>query len=454
MVDQQNRENLIKQNAAVIGLQWGDEGKGKIVDFLSSSFDAVVRFNGGNNAGHTVIIANNIFKLRILPSGILRAGVISVIGNGVVLDLECLLEEINILKQRGIKISWENLLISENCHLILPYHKELDILYEKNYNIGTTKCGIGPCYEDKVARRGIRLGDLLDENYFSQRLKKAIFHHNTIRKGFNITSIIYEEIFTKILALKASLKQYIFSNLEIEQKLEAKKLLFEGAQGMLLDIDHGTYPFVTSSSASIGQASNGSGLPMPKETIGIIKAYSTRVGEGEFLTELKNAEGELLQNLGKEFGTVSNRARRCGWLDLVLVKRMASITSASYLALTKLDVLDSFETIKICTSYQKNNNNSNNYRNSNNSNGNNDINNNINNIEQEQRLASTTNFTQGLKPVYVEVNGWQTSTYQKTHWDELPKQAKYFIKLIEEKLQLPIKIISTGPERENIILQY
>jgi adenylosuccinate synthase len=413
------------KNYAVIGLQWGDEGKGKIVDSISANFGSVARFNGGNNAGHTIILKDKTYKLQILPSGVLRDDVISVIGNGAVIDPWCLLKEIDLLKSQSINIDHEKLLISDRCHIVLPLHKQLDALFEQSQEIGTTGCGIGPCYQDKVARRGMRLCDLKDKGVTQNVLRKLVDYHNATLRGFNKKEVSYSDLAEKVLLISDKVTRYCASTTQIRQILKNKPVLFEGAQGMLLDIDHGTYPFVTSSAASAFQCAIGTGLDMPGRVIGVLKCYSTRVGGGPFPTEQDNKFGKKLQELGKEFGTVSSRIRRCGWFDVPLARYSAMLSGASELALTKIDVLDSFEKVKICNGY---------------------------NIDgQVVKDFSEPSTLHKAIPKYIELDGWNCSTYGKKNWHELPKNACAFIELIEELVGLPVKLVSTGPERNDMI---
>ena len=420
-------------NVIVIGSQWGDEGKGKIVDWLSNKADAVVRFQGGHNAGHTLVVDEKVYKLSLLPSGIVR-GKKSFIGNGVVLDLWALAKEIEAVSKKGINVTPELLSISETTSLILSYHRELDTAREHKLDgikIGTTGRGIGPAYEDKVGRRAIRLCDIFDKKNLKKKLENALFHHNPIRKGLGINEIKSAEILSQLDDITNFIKPYvsnIWNELIILQKKE-KNILFEGAQGMLLDNDHGTYPFVTSSNTISSQASIGSGLGNIENcyTLGITKAYLTRVGEGPFPTEQNNSIGEKLGHIGKEFGTVTGRKRRCGWLDLVLLKQSVDISGIHGLALTKLDVLDSFEKINICISYDFNGN-------------------------KYNYLPPIISSTDKLKTKYVELDGWNESTRGCRKFDELPKNAKKYIEKLTEITGVEISMLSTSPKREDTML--
>lgn len=413
-------------NTAVIGLQWGDEGKGKVVDYLSTDFDAVVRFNGGNNAGHTIVIDNRTYKLSILPSGILRGDKTCIIGNGVVIDPYHLIKEIDLIKSYGINV--DDLLISENCHLILQVHKDLDALFEQNQQIGTTKCGIGPCYADKVARRGIRLYDLRSHQLIKNAVARLTFYHNILRNGFDLPPLDSDKIIADLVDMRDKILRYSVSASDLVQRLAEKRLLFEGAQGFLLDIDYGTYPFVTSSSSGVGEIINGTGFDRPSEIIGVLKAYNTRVGEGLFPTEQKNEIGCVLQEIGNEIGTVSKRKRRCGWFDAVLARYSILHTKASSIALTKIDVLDSFEKIKICTSYNVNG--------------------------KKMQLCDPNSLVDcNVVPEYLEIDGWNSSTKDIRDYNSLPANAKNFILKIEELLSTPVKMISTGAKRDSIVLK-
>ena len=422
------------KNVVVVGSQWGDEGKGKIVDWLSSEADIVIRFQGGHNAGHTLVIDGVTYKLRLLPSGIVRKDKISIIGNGVVVDPWALIEEINELKSKGIEINQNNLIISDSVSLILPFHKELDEIREDEAgkeNIGTTRRGIGPAYEDKVGRRSIRLMDLLNLDDLDQKLEKALLHHNSIRKGMGKEIYKAYEIKEKLLKTVPDLiiySQPVWKKID-EYKNQGKKILFEGAQGVLLDVDHGTYPYVTSSNTVASSAATGTGCG-PNSinyVLGITKAYTTRVGKGPFPTELKNEIGEHITTKGKEFGTVTSRKRRCGWFDGVLVRQTVKISGINGIALTKLDVLDELEEIKMCIGYR------------------------INDKEIDY-LPTTIKDQQNIEPMYKTFEGWKSSTKGIKNFDELPQKAKNYIVEIEKFVQTKISSISTSPERNDTIL--
>ena len=420
-------------NVIVIGSQWGDEGKGKIVDWLSNKADAVVRFQGGHNAGHTLVVDGKIYKLSLLPSGIVR-GKKSFIGNGVVLDLWALAKEIEIVSNKGINVSADLLSISETTSLILSYHRELDNAREHKLDgikIGTTGRGIGPAYEDKVGRRAIRLCDIFDKKNLKKKIENALFHHNPIRKGLGIKEVKPSNILNQLNDITDFIKPYVTNiwNDLIKLQNEDKNILFEGAQGMLLDNDHGTYPFVTSSNTISSQASIGSGLGNIKNsyTLGITKAYLTRVGEGPFPTEQNNSIGEKLGLIGNEFGTVTGRKRRCGWLDLVLLKQSADISGIHGIALTKMDVLDKFEKINICTSYTLNG-------------------------KKYNYIPPIISPTDDLKAEYIELDGWNQSTRGCRKYNELPTNAKKYIQILKEITNVEVSMLSTSPEREDTIL--
>ena len=421
-------------NIVVVGSQWGDEGKGKIVDWLSSKADIIIRFQGGHNAGHTLVIDGTTYKLRLLPSGIVRKKKISIIGNGVVIDPWALIEEISEIQSMGVEITPNNLIISETSNLILPYHKEMDEMREdlaKKEKIGTTRRGIGPAYEDKVGRRAVRIMDLISEKNLENRLENALSHHNFIRKGMG------KQIFNKDLLKKDLLKiaphilkfvQPVWKKID-EFKVQGKKILFEGAQGILLDVDHGTYPYVTSSNTVASSAATGSGCG-PNSinyVLGITKAYTTRVGEGPFPTELKNEIGEHLGSVGKEFGTVTSRKRRCGWLDAVLVRQSIKISGINGIALTKLDVLDQLDEIKMCVAYDLDG-------------------------KKIDYLPATLEDQIKIKPIYKIFEGWKTSTKGIKDFKNLPENAKNYLSEVEKFIGIKISSISTGPERNETIL--
>ena len=422
------------KNVVVVGSQWGDEGKGKIVDWLSSQADVVVRFQGGHNAGHTLVINGVTYKLSLLPSGIVRKNKISIIGNGVVVDPWALLDEIKKLKSKGIDINDKNLIISEAVTLILPFHRELDEIRENQAGkekIGTTRKGIGPAYEDKVGRRSIRLMDLLSDKDLDNKLETALLHHNSIRKGLGKEIYKKDEIKNKLLKIAPEIIVYaapVWKKID-EFKQQGKKILFEGAQGILLDVDHGTYPFVTSSNTVASTAATGSGCGPDtiKYVLGITKAYTTRVGEGPFPTELKNNIGELLGKRGKEFGTVTSRKRRCGWFDGVLVRQTIKISGINGIALTKLDVLDEFDEIKMCIHYELDG-------------------------KKIDYLPTSSKDQFKVKPIYKTFLGWKISTQGVRNINELPEKARNYIIAVEDFIGAKISSISTSPEREDTIL--
>ena len=422
------------KNIVVVGSQWGDEGKGKIVDWLSSEADVVVRFQGGHNAGHTLVIDGTTYKLRLLPSGIVRKNKISVIGNGVVVDPWALLDEIEEIKSKGIEISEKNLILSESANLILPFHKEMDEIREDaagKAKIGTTRRGIGPAYEDKVGRRSIRVMDLISEDNLDHRLETVLLHHNAIRKGLGKELFKKDELKKELLKIAPEILKFskpVWKKID-EFKSKGKKILFEGAQGILLDVDHGTYPFVTSSNTVASSAATGTGCgPNSIDyVLGITKAYTTRVGEGPFPTELKNAVGEHLGNIGKEFGTVTSRKRRCGWFDGVLVRQTIKISGINGIALTKLDVLDELEEIKICVAYELDGN-------------------------QVDYLPAAVDDQLKVKPIYKKFKGWNCSTKGIKNFDKLPENAKIYIKELEKFIETKVSSISTSPERNDTIL--
>ena len=422
------------KNIVVVGSQWGDEGKGKIVDWLSEQADVVIRFQGGHNAGHTLVIDGVTYKLRLLPSGIVRKNKISIIGNGVVVDPWALLDEIEEIESKGVEVNIENFIISESANLILPFHREMDEIREDSAGkgkIGTTRRGIGPAYEDKVGRRSIRVMDLRSEKNLNKRLEDVLIHHNAIRKGLG--KKIFEKEKLKKELLKIAPEILKFSQpvwLKIDQfKRQKKKILFEGAQGILLDVDHGTYPFVTSSNtvASSAATGTGCGLNTVNYVLGITKAYTTRVGEGPFPTELKDKTGELLGTRGNEFGTVTSRKRRCGWFDGVLVRQSIKISGIDGIALTKLDVLDELDEIKICVQYDLNG-------------------------EKVDYLPAAVEDQLKIQPIYKTFPGWKESTNGIKNIDELPENAKKYIFAIEDFIGTKISSISTSPERDDTIL--
>ena len=422
------------KNVVVVGSQWGDEGKGKIVDWLSSEADVVVRFQGGHNAGHTLVIDGVTYKLRLLPSGIVRKNKISIIGNGVVVDPWALLDEIKELREKGIKIDEDNFIISEAANLILPFHKEMDEIREDSAGkakIGTTRRGIGPAYEDKVGRRSIRVMDLVSENNLDHRLETVLIHHNAIRKGLGKKIFEKNQLkkdLLKIAPLILKFSQPVWKRLD-EFKSKGKKILFEGAQGILLDVDHGTYPFVTSSNTVASSAATGTGCGVNtiNYVLGITKAYTTRVGEGPFPTELKDGVGEILGSRGKEFGTVTSRKRRCGWFDGVLVRQTIKISGINGIALTKLDVLDELDEIKMCIGYELKG-------------------------KKIDYLPAAVEDQLQVKPIYQIFNGWKSSTKGIKSLKDLPKNAQEYVRGLEKFIETKVASISTSPERKDTIL--
>ncbi len=422
------------KNVVVVGSQWGDEGKGKIVDWLSSEADVVVRFQGGHNAGHTLVIDGVTYKLRLLPSGIVRKDKISVIGNGVVVDPWALLEEIEEIKSKGVEINNENLILSESATLILPFHKEMDEIREDaagNSKLGTTRRGIGPAYEDKIGRRSIRVMDLASEENLDKRLNAVLAHHNAIRKGLGKKLFQKDSLKKELLKISPKILKFsrpVWKKID-EFKSQRKKILFEGAQGILLDVDHGTYPFVTSSNTVASAAATGSGCG-PNSinyVLGITKAYTTRVGEGPFPSELKDEIGELLGTRGKEFGTVTSRKRRCGWFDAVLVRQTIKISGIDGIALTKLDVLDELDEIKMCIAYEIDG-------------------------KKIDYLPAAVDDQLKVKPVYKVFKGWKSTTNGIKEFDKLPENAKIYVKELEKFVETKISSISTSPERKDTIL--
>ena len=422
------------KNVVVVGSQWGDEGKGKIVDWLSSKADVVVRFQGGHNAGHTLVIDGVTYKLRLLPSGIVRKNKVSIIGNGVVVDPWALLDEIKEIKLKGVEITQKNLILSEAANLILPFHREMDEIREDaagKAKIGTTRRGIGPAYEDKVGRRSIRVMDLVSEKNLDHRLETVLIHHNAIRKGLGKEIYKKDKLKKDLLKIAPEILKYsqpVWKRID-EFKSEEKKILFEGAQGILLDVDHGTYPFVTSSNTVAAAAATGSGCG-PNSinyVLGITKAYTTRVGEGPFPTELKDEIGEKLGTIGKEFGTVTSRKRRCGWFDGVLVRQTIKIAGIDGVALTKLDVLDQLDEIKMCIAYEVDG-------------------------KKMDYLPAAVDDQLKAKPIYKSFKGWNCSTKGVKKFDDLPDNAKNYIKELEKFIETKIASISTSPERNDTIL--
>ncbi len=421
-------------NVVVVGAQWGDEGKGKIVDWLSERADVVVRFQGGHNAGHTLVIDDVTYKLSLLPSGIVRKGKKSVIGNGVVLDPWALLNEIETLKGQGVDVSPENLSIAENTTLILPLHSQLDKAREEalgGAKIGTTGRGIGPAYEDKAGRRALRLGDLADEENLEARIDNMLLHHNALMRGYGSQEIDREDLLTKLREIAPIILPYadtVWRRLD-EARRQGQRILFEGAQGTMLDIDHGTYPFVTSSNTVAGMAAVGSGQG-PKVidyTLGITKAYTTRVGSGPFPTEQENKIGQRLGERGHEFGTVTGRKRRCGWFDAIMVRQAIKVCGITGIALTKLDVLDGFSELKVCIDYKVDG-------------------------KSVDHLPASILAQAKVEPVYESLEGWSESTEGARSWADLPATAIKYIRRIEELIEAPVALLSTSPERDATIL--
>ena len=421
-------------NVVVVGAQWGDEGKGKIVDWLSERADVVVRFQGGHNAGHTLVIDEKIYKLHALPSGVVRGGKLSIIGNGVVLDPWHLLNEIETLTGQGVTIDAGTLKIAENTPLILPVHGELDRAREAQSGIakiGTTGRGIGPAYEDKVGRRAVRVSDLADETTLSKRIDRLLQHHNTLRKGMGLAPIDKRNLFKKLLDVAPHILKFAAPVWKIlnDKRKSGQRILFEGAQGALLDVDFGTYPYVTSSNVIAGQAATGSGLgPGGIDfVLGIVKAYTTRVGEGPFPTELNDDCGNMLGERGHEFGTTTGRRRRCGWFDSVLVRQTCATSGVNGISLTKLDVLDGFEKVKICVGY------------------------NLDGVLIDY-LPTAADQQARCQPIFEEMDGWSETTEGARSWAELPAGAIKYVRRIEELIDCPVALLSTSPEREDTIL--
>ena len=422
-------------NVVVVGAQWGDEGKGKIVDWLSERADVICRFQGGHNAGHTLVIDGEVYKLHALPSGVVRGGKLSVIGNGVVLDPWHLMEEIATVSAQGVEISPETLMIAENTPLILPLHGELDRAREeaasKGTKIGTTGRGIGPAYEDKVGRRSVRVADLADTATLEARVDRALQHHDPLRKGLGIEPVDRDAVIAALNEIAPQILPFAAPVWKVlnERKKRGERILFEGAQGALLDIDFGTYPFVTSSNVISGQAATGTGIgPGSIDfVLGIVKAYTTRVGEGPFPTELLDDDGERLGVQGHEFGTTTGRKRRCGWFDAVLVRQTCATSGVSGISLTKLDVLDGFDTLKICTGYELDG-------------------------ARLDYLPTAADQQARVTPIYETMPGWSVSTAGARSWADLPGEAVKYVRRIEELIQCPVALLSTSPERDDTIL--
>jgi adenylosuccinate synthase len=421
-------------NVVVVGAQWGDEGKGKIVDWLSERADVIARFQGGHNAGHTLVIDGKVYKLSLLPSGIVRGGKLSVIGNGVVLDPWHLVMEIEKLRGQGVEISPENLMIAENAPLILPVHGELDRAREGAVGvakIGTTGRGIGPAYEDKVGRRAIRVADLADAATLEARVDRLLAHHDALRRGLGLPEVDRAALVAALHEIAPQVLPYAKPVWKVlnDARRAGKRILFEGAQGALLDIDFGTYPFVTSSNVIAGQAATGTGLGPGAIgfVLGIVKAYTTRVGEGPFPAELFDADGDRLGERGHEFGTVTGRKRRCGWFDAVLVRQTCATSGVSGIALTKLDVLDGFKTLKICVGYD------------------------LDGVRLDY-LPTAADSQARCKPIYEDMDGWSETTAGARSWADLPGAAIKYVRRIEELIQCPVALLSTSPERDDTIL--
>ncbi|NIZ61331.1 adenylosuccinate synthase [Sedimentitalea sp. CY04] len=422
-------------NVVVVGAQWGDEGKGKIVDWLSERADVIARFQGGHNAGHTLVIDSKVYKLHALPSGVVRGGKLSVIGNGVVLDPWHLMKEIATVREQGVEISPETLMIAENTPLILPIHGELDRAREeaasKGTKIGTTGRGIGPAYEDKVGRRSVRVADLADDATLEARVDRALQHHDPLRKGLGIEAVDRDALIAQLEEIAAEILPFAAPVWKVlnEKRKAGKRILFEGAQGALLDIDFGTYPFVTSSNVIAGQASTGVGIGPGSidYVLGIVKAYTTRVGEGPFPSELDDDDGNRLGTRGHEFGTTTGRKRRCGWFDAALVRQTCVTSGVTGISLTKLDVLDGFETLKICTGYE------------------------LDGAKMDY-LPTAADQQARCTPIYEEMPGWSESTEGARSWNDLPANAVKYVRRIEELIGCPVAMLSTSPEREDTIL--
>jgi adenylosuccinate synthase len=422
-------------NVVVVGAQWGDEGKGKIVDWLSERADVICRFQGGHNAGHTLVVGGKVYKLNALPSGVVRGGKLSVIGNGVVLDPWHLVQEIAKIRELGVVITPDTLMIAENTCLILPIHGELDRAREEaasaGTKIGTTGRGIGPAYEDKVGRRAVRVADLADPATLTARVDRALQHHNPLRRGLGISEIDRNQLIAQLLAIAPEILPYAAPVWKVlaDKRKAGKRILFEGAQGSLLDIDFGTYPFVTSSNVVAGQAAAGTGMGPGAigYVLGIVKAYTTRVGEGPFPTELKDADGERLGARGHEFGTVTGRKRRCGWFDAALVRQTCAVSGVNGIALTKLDVLDGFDTLKICVGYDLDG-------------------------ARLDYLPTAADAQARCTPVYEIIEGWSDSTEGARSWADLPAAAIKYVRRIEELIGCPVSMLSTSPERDDTIL--
>jgi adenylosuccinate synthase len=422
-------------NVVVVGAQWGDEGKGKIVDWLSVGADIVVRFQGGHNAGHTLVIDGKVFKLALLPSGIVRPGKLAVIGSGVVLDPYYLVQEIENIREQGVEVTPANLKIAENVPLIVSLHRELDAHREsagaRGTKIGTTKRGIGPAYEDKVARRAIRLMDLSEPETLGEKIERLLAHHDPLCRGMGLPPPSATSIREELLAIAPKVLPFMAPTFELldRERRAGKRILFEGAQGALLDVDHGTYPFVTSSNTVAANAAIGAGLGPSAigYVLGIAKAYVTRVGAGPFPTELHDDIGRIIGERGKEFGTNTGRRRRCGWFDAVLARQMTRVCGIDGLALTKLDILDGFEEIKVATGYRLNG-------------------------DEIDYLPASQSAQARIEPIYETIEGWKGVTGKARSWADLPAQAIKYVRRIEELVGVPVALLSTSPEREDTIL--
>jgi len=421
-------------NVVVIGAQWGDEGKGKIVDWLSERADIIARFQGGHNAGHTLVIDGVVYKLSALPSGVVRGGKMSVVGNGVVLDPWALLAEIDGIRKQGVDISPENFRIAENTTLILPLHRELDGIREAaagKGKIGTTGRGIGPAYEDKVGRRAIRVSDLANLQSLEAKIDRALAHHNALRKGLDVELADGAELYKLLVDLAPKILPYMDCVWDLldKAKRSGKRILFEGAQGTMLDIDHGTYPYVTSSNTIASQAATGTGMGPGSLNyiLAIAKAYTTRVGEGPFPTELSDDIGKQIGEKGHEFGTVTGRQRRCGWFDAVMVRQAMKTSGVTGVALTKLDVLDGLEEVKVCIGYELDG-------------------------KSIERFPASMGAQARVKPIYKSFEGWSGKTEGARSWDDLPAQAVKYVRQIEQLIETPVSLLSTSPEREDTIL--
>jgi adenylosuccinate synthase len=421
-------------NVAVIGAQWGDEGKGKIVDWLSQRADVVVRFQGGHNAGHTLVIDGNEFRLSLLPSGVVRPGKLSIIGNGVVVDPWALIREIEAIRVKGVAVTPESLRLADNATLILPSHAQIDRAREEargDKRIGTTGRGIGPAYEDKVGRRAIRVCDLADPETLAEKLDQLLLHHNALLRGLGAAEVEAKPLLDALIAVAPQVLPYADQvwRLLDDARRAGRRILFEGAQGVMLDVDHGTYPYVTSSHTHPGQAASGAGIGPGAVgyVLGITKAYTTRVGSGPFPTELTDAVGQRLGERGKEFGVVTGRKRRCGWFDAVMVRQAVKVAGINGIALTKLDVLDGLDEIKVCTAYRRGN-------------------------LTLDRLPADARAQAEIEPIYETIEGWSESTRGARSWSALPALAIKYVRRIEELIDAPVAMLSTSPEREDTVL--